>query len=100
MVTMRLRSQQPLGQHSATLFSVAQPLLAVPQKPPDQHAATLHPEAILCDPFLGLAQVLDKNEAENEPEQFIENAWLKESKKGEPEQLIENKGSRFDQIFC
>jgi hypothetical protein len=78
---------------------VAQPLLAVSQKPPYQHAATLHSERILRDPYLAVAQVLDKNEAESEPEHFTENAWLTEATKSEPEQLTENKGPRLRRIF-
>jgi hypothetical protein len=64
------------------------------QNPLCHHAATLHPDPIFHDLFLGASQVVDKIEAENEPEQFIEKAWLTDAQKSEAEQLIENKGQR------
>jgi hypothetical protein len=84
---------------SQDLFSVAQPLLAVLQKLPDQHAATLRPDAILRDPFLGLAQVLDKSEPENEPEQFIENTCLTEAKKDNLSNSLKTKGRVWGGFF-
>jgi hypothetical protein len=65
----------------ASLFSVAQPLLAVFQKPLCLPAATLHPYPILRDPHLGIARVPVTREPENEPEQSIGNTWLTEAKK-------------------
>jgi hypothetical protein len=100
MVTMFSQPQNPLSRRSATLFPVARPLLAVPHKPPYQHEATLRSDAISRVPHLAVAQALDKNEAEGEPEQFTETAWLTEATKSEPEQLIENKGSHSGRIFC
>jgi hypothetical protein len=91
MITMLLRSQSPLCEHAATLFSVAQPLLAVFQKPLCQPAATMHPDAILCDPHFGVAQVIDQVEPKSEPEQFIEKAWLTEAKKTNLNNLLKTK---------
>jgi hypothetical protein len=64
-----------------------------------RHAATLHPHPILRDPYLGVAQVLDRNEAENEPEQFIEKAWLTEAKKAKLSNLLKTKDRVLGKFF-
>jgi hypothetical protein len=46
---------------------------------------------ILSDLLSRVVQVLDKNEAETEPEQFIEKAWLTESKKAKLSNLLKTK---------
>jgi hypothetical protein len=56
-----------------------------------RHAAILHPQPILRGAYLGVAQVLDKNEPENEPEQFIEKAWLTGVKKTKLSNLLKTK---------
>jgi hypothetical protein len=66
-------SQNPLGQRTATPFSVPQTLVAVSQNPPCQNAATLPQLRILSDPHVGVAPVLGKSEPETEPEQLLED---------------------------
>jgi hypothetical protein len=84
---------------SQDLFSVAQPLLAVPQKPLDQHAATLHPDAILGDSYPGIVQVLDSSESKSEPEQSIENTSLTEAKKANLSILLKTKDRVWGGFF-
>jgi hypothetical protein len=82
--------------HMITMLSLSHDSLS-------QHAAAPIPRRIsgvLGGSIFRVAQVLDKNEAENEPEQSIEKQWLTEAKKDEAEQPIENKRSRLGQIFC
>jgi hypothetical protein len=83
----------------AILFSVAQPLLAVPQKLPHQHAATLHLDAILRDLYLRVAQVLGDGESKNEPEQSIENTCLTEAKKENLSNSLKTKGRVWGGFF-
>jgi hypothetical protein len=73
---MLSRPHHSLYNLEATLFSVAQPLVAVSQGPLREHAATLHPGRILRDPDLAVAQVLGSGEPKSEPEQFLENKRL------------------------
>jgi hypothetical protein len=96
---MLVRPHHSLYRHTATIFSVAQPLLAVSQKPTYQHAATLHPDAILRDPFLGPAQVLGNRESQSEPEQFIENKNLGEAKKPNLSNSLKTKGCVLARFF-
>jgi hypothetical protein len=84
---------------SQDLFFVAQPLLAVLQKPPDRHAATLHSDAILPDLYPEVAQVLDSCESKNEPEQSIENTCLTEAKKANPSNSLKIKVRSSGRFF-
>jgi hypothetical protein len=80
---MLSRSHHPLRHHTAALLS---PPVAptsrrqVSQNPLCQPAAPQHPQ-LFCSLHLGAAQVLDKNEPQYEPEQFIEKPWLTEPQK-------------------
>jgi hypothetical protein len=84
----------------ATHFSVAQPLMAVSQKPLCQPAATLHKNPILRDPYLGLSQVPNQGEPESEPEQFIEKQWFTEAKKANPAKSLKTKDRVWARFFC
>jgi hypothetical protein len=91
VVTMSLQSHHPLFHQAATLFSVAQPLMAVSQKPLCQAVANLHPGTILRELYLRAAQVLDNTEPQNEAEQSIEKAWLTEAQKANLSNLLKIK---------
>jgi hypothetical protein len=67
-------------------------MVSWPHRPLCQHAATLRLLRISRVPYLAVAQVLDKNEPENEPEQFIENTCVTEAKKPNLSNLLKTKG--------
>jgi hypothetical protein len=58
---------------------------------PWRHPATLPRLRISLHPHLGVAQVPDKNEPENEAEQFIEKQWLTEAQKAKLSNLLKTK---------
>jgi hypothetical protein len=51
-------------------------------------------------PYVAGAQVLDKNEAENEPEQFIEKSWLTEAKRANLSKLLKTNDHVWAGFFC
>jgi hypothetical protein len=57
-----------------------------------RHAVTLRQPRISRVPYLAVAQVLDKNEPQSEPEQFIENTWLTEAEKPNLTNSLKTKG--------
>jgi hypothetical protein len=69
------------------------------QNPLCRHAATPRQIRILRDPYLGVAQVLHKNEAENEAEQFIEKAWLTEAEKANLSNLLKTNDRVWGRFF-
>jgi hypothetical protein len=65
-----------------------------------QHAPTWRPHPIFRDLFLGAAQVLGKDEPENEPEQSIEKPWLTEAKKPNLDNSLKINGRVWARFFC
>jgi hypothetical protein len=99
VVTMLSRPRHPRCSHTAALFLVTQPLLAVYEKPLCQRAATLQHLRLFCDLHLGLAQVLDEYEPQSEPEQFIENTCLTEAEKPNLSNSLKTKGRVLARFF-
>jgi hypothetical protein len=69
------------------------------QHPLCLHAAMLRKVRISRVPYLAVAQVLDKNEPENEPEQSIEIAWLTEAKKAKLSNLLKTMDRFLSRFF-
>jgi hypothetical protein len=99
IVTMLRSSCHPVFRLVANLFSVAQPVLAVSQKPVCNPVATMHPDTILRDLYLGIAQVPVTSEPENEPEQSVGNTWLTEAKKTKLSNLLKTNDRASARFF-